>query len=290
MSMKINGHRIRDLRLARSWSQETLAEHAGISLRTVQRVETEGIASLTTQRSIAAALQADISELAAPVPRHSARRSTAVEPPSFSKPTPPPARRSAQLRPYAAAAFAAIIAVTIGAVLWLDRTAPESPPPELQTATIDRGEVRFELIATGSMRPRQIVAARARTSGELVAIHVTVGDEVEEGKVLAAVDSNNQALAVQSARLSLQMLMNQVPLLESERQSAQTNLQSLSASAASRTSQQELVAYRSAEPGQSVRERQLREAESRLLKAEVALENMRLEIRQAEFALRQLET
>lgn len=63
MEMKIDRSLIRKQRLAKSWSQEMLAEKSGLHLRTVQRVETNGVASLHTRRAIATALGIEPHEL-----------------------------------------------------------------------------------------------------------------------------------------------------------------------------------------------------------------------------------
>jgi transcriptional regulator with XRE-family HTH domain len=54
--MKIDGAKIRRLRDIQGWSQELLAEAAGVSLRTVQRAEAQGTASRETRVCLAAAL------------------------------------------------------------------------------------------------------------------------------------------------------------------------------------------------------------------------------------------
>ena len=61
--MKINGEAVRALRERKSWSQEHLASAAGLSVRTVQRVETEGIASAETRLALAAALDVPVDDL-----------------------------------------------------------------------------------------------------------------------------------------------------------------------------------------------------------------------------------
>jgi len=63
MDMQLNPNRIRTERERRAWSQEHLAEVAGVSLRTIQRVETTGTASFETARSIAAVLGIEVAEL-----------------------------------------------------------------------------------------------------------------------------------------------------------------------------------------------------------------------------------
>jgi len=56
MDMKIDSERIKSLRLQKSWTQEKLAEKAGLNPRTVQRAESEGSASLKTRLQLAHAL------------------------------------------------------------------------------------------------------------------------------------------------------------------------------------------------------------------------------------------
>jgi len=63
MEMKLNSKRIRELRVARSWTQEQLAEKARLNPRTIQRVEMEGQGSLRTRLQIANALGVNPIEL-----------------------------------------------------------------------------------------------------------------------------------------------------------------------------------------------------------------------------------
>ena len=61
--MKLSPASVRRLREAKNWSQEQLALAAGLSLRTVQRVETEGTASRETRVCLAAALDVEVSHI-----------------------------------------------------------------------------------------------------------------------------------------------------------------------------------------------------------------------------------
>ncbi|MEL7468193.1 MAG: helix-turn-helix domain-containing protein [Pseudomonadota bacterium] len=54
---------VRKLRLDRAWSQETLAEISGLSVRTIQRAERGERASLETRNALAAALEVDLKNL-----------------------------------------------------------------------------------------------------------------------------------------------------------------------------------------------------------------------------------
>ncbi|BEM96347.1 helix-turn-helix domain-containing protein [Serratia ureilytica] len=62
-------YRIRPLRLEKGWSQEQLATIAGLSTRTVQRIENGEQASLETLTAIAAALGVQVRDLNAPPQR-----------------------------------------------------------------------------------------------------------------------------------------------------------------------------------------------------------------------------
>ncbi|CNH34723.1 helix-turn-helix domain-containing protein [Yersinia pekkanenii] len=56
-------YRIRELRLAKAWSQEQLAELCSLSVRTIQRIENGEQASLETLSAIAAVMDLKVSEL-----------------------------------------------------------------------------------------------------------------------------------------------------------------------------------------------------------------------------------
>jgi len=63
MEHMINKHLIKKLRTERAWSQEQLASVTGLSLRTIQRIETTGKASLESKRALAASFEIEVSEL-----------------------------------------------------------------------------------------------------------------------------------------------------------------------------------------------------------------------------------
>src|SRR5687767_4854334 len=63
MEMFINKDTVKKLRLEKSWSQEKLAEAASMNLRTLQRIEKDGVASLRSCESLASALDVEPQEL-----------------------------------------------------------------------------------------------------------------------------------------------------------------------------------------------------------------------------------
>jgi transcriptional regulator with XRE-family HTH domain len=63
LDMRVDPAKMRNLREERSWSQERLADAAGLSLRTVQRVEREGNASAESRLALAGAFGVDVGVL-----------------------------------------------------------------------------------------------------------------------------------------------------------------------------------------------------------------------------------
>jgi transcriptional regulator with XRE-family HTH domain len=74
--MKVDKAKLRQLRDAKCWSQEHLASAAGLSLRTIQRMESDGAASAESKLAVAAALQVPVAILS-PQADHAAPASPA---------------------------------------------------------------------------------------------------------------------------------------------------------------------------------------------------------------------
>lgn len=56
MDVKVDTDRIKEIRREQAMSQEELAGAAGLSIRTIQRIEAEGIASLASKKALAVGL------------------------------------------------------------------------------------------------------------------------------------------------------------------------------------------------------------------------------------------
>ena len=61
--MLVDSKKLKQLRLSRNWTQQHLAEVSNLSIRTVQRVEKDGVASNETVGAYAAIFELTISEL-----------------------------------------------------------------------------------------------------------------------------------------------------------------------------------------------------------------------------------
>lgn len=63
MEMQVNIDVIKTQRSNRAWSQTQLAEVSGLSLRTIQRIEKTGVASLESVKSLASVFEVDIKDI-----------------------------------------------------------------------------------------------------------------------------------------------------------------------------------------------------------------------------------
>jgi DNA-binding XRE family transcriptional regulator len=61
--MRVNAGLVAELRRKCAWSQDELATAAGLNLRTIQRIENIGTASLQSAKALAAALQIELKDL-----------------------------------------------------------------------------------------------------------------------------------------------------------------------------------------------------------------------------------
>ncbi|EYS90731.1 hypothetical protein X471_00863 [Bartonella bacilliformis str. Heidi Mejia] len=64
--------------------------------------------------------------------------------------------------------------------------------PIYMTAVVKRGDIEDTVLASGLVRPYRLVAVGARVTGRVVAMHVTPGAIVQEGDLLAEIDSTDQ--------------------------------------------------------------------------------------------------
>lgn len=99
-----------------------------------------------------------------------------------------------------AVAFAAALA--LGWWLW-QRGSAEPPAIRYETATVQLGQLKETVTATGTLNPVDAVELGAEVTGRLIKVTVDVNDEVEEGQLLAEIDPDQLQARVQEARASL---------------------------------------------------------------------------------------
>ena len=93
----------------------------------------------------------------------------------------------------------------------------------LSVGTVSRGDVEDSVTALGNLQPLNYVDVGAQVSGQLVTLHVDVGDEVKEGDLLAEIDAQVQSARVaadqaQLANIKAQLAAQQAQLVLAKQQ------------------------------------------------------------------------
>jgi len=101
--------------------------------------------------------------------------------------------------------LAAIVLLAIVGGGWLAYQAAFAVAPDsgLVTAEVRRGDLRETVLATGILKPSRLVAVGAQVSGRLTSLKVALGDRVEEGGLVAEIDSVNQQNELRTAEAAL---------------------------------------------------------------------------------------
>lgn len=100
-----------------------------------------------------------------------------------------------------------LVASLLALAAWT--TLPASTPP-FDTATVQRGSIESSVNALGILQPRRYVDVGAQASGQILKLHVEVGDEVEEGQLLVEIDPSTQQAKVDAGRYSIDNLKAQL--------------------------------------------------------------------------------
>jgi len=82
------------------------------------------------------------------------------------------------------------------------------PPPA--TARVTRGTVQDTVLATGIIEANQLVSVGARVSGQIETLAVRLGQAVDEGDLIAQIDSQDQRNAVLQAKAALANIEAQI--------------------------------------------------------------------------------
>jgi HlyD family secretion protein len=137
---------------------------------------------------------------------------------------------------------AAAIAAVAGVFLLRECSAAQ-PEEETRSAIVERGTMRVAVSASGSVEPQARVSLEFEGTDRVAEVNVEMGDAVEEGDVLAWLDTRQLELQVQQAQASLKLAEVQLTELQAGPQpedveAAEANLEAaqaqVSAAAANR--------------------------------------------------------
>ncbi|MFA7276685.1 MAG: efflux RND transporter periplasmic adaptor subunit [Pseudobdellovibrionaceae bacterium] len=149
------------------------------------------------------------------------------------------------------------------------------------TATVDYGNIRKEVLATGILEPYELVSVGAQTSGRVTNMNVKLGQFVNEGDLIAEIDSASQKNVLETANAKIASMNAQI---EQAKASLEEKYLSYDRQkklyAASSTSKSELeaaeAAYKTSSAGLKYLEAQLVEANVTRNDAELNLKYTRI--------------
>jgi len=99
--------------------------------------------------------------------------------------------------------LALVLLVGAGAVAAKFMFFTEEPPPPPATVAVTRGDIERTVLATGALEAYKIVSVGAQVSGQLQEMKVALGDRVEQGDLLAVIDSTTQQNTIRNAEAAL---------------------------------------------------------------------------------------
>ncbi|MDB4892759.1 MAG: putative macrolide-specific efflux protein [Gemmatimonadetes bacterium] len=95
---------------------------------------------------------------------------------------------------------AVLTATSLGAALWVHQRADASSTPQYRLGSVERGNIRATVSATGTLGAVRTVEVGTQVSGQISAINVDFNDHVKKGQLIARIDPTLQQQAVQDAQ------------------------------------------------------------------------------------------
>ncbi|RMT79234.1 efflux RND transporter periplasmic adaptor subunit [Pseudomonas viridiflava] len=78
------------------------------------------------------------------------------------------------------------------------------------TVTVTRSNIESSVTALGTLQPRSYVDVGSQATGQIMKIHVQVGDQVKEGQLLVEIDPSTQKARLDAARYAIDNLKAQL--------------------------------------------------------------------------------
>ncbi|MFE0757837.1 efflux RND transporter periplasmic adaptor subunit [Inquilinus sp. NPDC058860] len=174
------------------------------------------------------------------------------------------------------AAVAAVLALlAIGGLAAWHWLSPPAAVPRM-TAVAAIGDVEEAVLATGTLKPKRLVAVGAQASGRIISLKVTLGQKVAKGDLVAEIDSVTQQNALRTAQASLANLRAQRTEKEATLALNRLTLARQKAMAAQRASSQ--ADLEAAEANVQVTEAQIEQLDAQIVEGEVAIETAQVDL------------
>lgn len=105
--------------------------------------------------------------------------------------------------------MAAVIAIALIAAGWYFLK-PKEQPPQYITAEVTQGDIESSVLATGILEATKMVSVGAQVSGQVRKMYVELGDQVNQGQLIARIDSVRQENDLKTAEASIKNQMAQL--------------------------------------------------------------------------------
>ena len=98
----------------------------------------------------------------------------------------------------------------IAALAWFLWLAPQNGSDDYLTAEVQRSDIEDSVTALGTLGPLEYVDVGTQVSGQLMRLHVELGDRVEQGQLLAEIDPTLYLARVEASTAQLETLRAQL--------------------------------------------------------------------------------
>ena len=170
-----------------------------------------------------------------------------------------------------------VILLLLGAVAtvaWLRlNDAQGADRPAVLTAPVNRGTIEQTVLAEGIVKPLRMVAVGAQASGRITAVHVSVGQQVSQGDLIAEIDSVTQTNDLRNAEASLANVRAQLASQQAQLRLAERTLERQSQMRRNLSVTQ--TDYDSAEEAVAVAQAQIEALGAQIAQAEIGIETAR---------------
>lgn len=133
-------------------------------------------------------------------------------------------------------AVVALVVVAFGALAYRFFM-PKETAPNYLTAKVEVGDIENNVMASGKVKALNTVDVGAQVSGEVKRLYVEVGDEVQQGDLIAQIDQVTQNNNLSNQQASLEQSRAALQSARAEALSRQASLKSAYADLASRQSE-----------------------------------------------------
>lgn len=163
--------------------------------------------------------------------------------------------------------------LALGAAYYLRGAGTDTPGAGIMTAPVQRGDIEVSVLAEGTLKPRRLVAVGAQVSGRITSVKVVAGQQVEQGDLIAEIDSVTQENQLRTSEAALANVAAQRRAKEAELAQATRIEDRQRKMLASRTVSQ--ADYDSAAESVAIAEAQIAALDAQIEQARVAIETAR---------------